>query len=153
MALMAGANPAWGVAQLGHFTEMFFNLYSRWIAEADNRRELSKLESMIGNSGTFCNICFKKKKKAFRPQDLQAFLMLASILFPDSIFTNRCRPPAHGRQCLGKTQLGQANRIRQPFQHQRNAGKHLGQECPAARPAGYTRHTPANRVAGVVAWA
>ena len=52
MALMAGANPAWGAAQLGHSTQMFFNVYSRWISEADNRRELSKLESLIGNSGT-----------------------------------------------------------------------------------------------------
>jgi integrase len=52
LALMAGANPAWAAAQLGHSTQMFFNVYSRWIAEADNRRELSKLESMITDSGT-----------------------------------------------------------------------------------------------------
>jgi integrase len=50
IALMSGANPAWAAAQLGHSTQMFLNVYSRWIAEADGRRELSKLEAMIGVS-------------------------------------------------------------------------------------------------------
>jgi integrase len=51
MILMAGANPAWGAAQLGHSVQMFLDIYSRWITEADNRRELSRLETMIGGSG------------------------------------------------------------------------------------------------------
>lgn len=43
MLLMAGCNPAWCAAQLGHSVEMFLRVYSRWISGADKGRERAKL--------------------------------------------------------------------------------------------------------------
>jgi integrase len=43
MMLMAGCNPAWCAAQLGHSVEMFLRTYSRWITGADRGAERAKL--------------------------------------------------------------------------------------------------------------
>lgn len=47
LMLMSGVNPAWAANQLGHSVQMFLNTYARWIREADNGRELSKLENVL----------------------------------------------------------------------------------------------------------
>ena len=43
LLLMAGCNPAWAAAQLGHSVEMFFKTYSKWVVGADRGRERAKL--------------------------------------------------------------------------------------------------------------
>lgn len=45
--LMAGCKPAWCAAQLGHSTEMFFRVYSKWIDGEDRGSELAKDEAAI----------------------------------------------------------------------------------------------------------
>lgn len=42
MALMKGCKPAWAARQLGHSTEMFYNVYSTWIDGADKGAERDK---------------------------------------------------------------------------------------------------------------
>ena len=49
LALMAGANPMWVSRQLGHSTmQMTLSRYSRWIDQADQRREVGKLDAALG---------------------------------------------------------------------------------------------------------
>ncbi|MGZ5078592.1 MAG: hypothetical protein ACXWHZ_03490, partial [Usitatibacter sp.] len=43
--LMAGCKPGWCAAQLGHSTEMFFRVYSKWLAGEDRGSELGKDEA------------------------------------------------------------------------------------------------------------
>lgn len=45
--LMGGVAPGWLAAQLGHATEMFFRVYSRWIAGADEGAERRKLDAYL----------------------------------------------------------------------------------------------------------
>lgn len=46
--LMAGANPMWVSRQMGHTTmKMLLEVYSRWIDQADKKREKNKLESLL----------------------------------------------------------------------------------------------------------
>lgn len=48
--LMAGANPAYVAAQLGHATQVLFTVYARWIHGESNALELAKIEAAIGGS-------------------------------------------------------------------------------------------------------
>ena len=49
MCLMAGANPAWVAAQLGHVSaKMLFEVYSKWIVGADDGLQRRRVESWIG---------------------------------------------------------------------------------------------------------
>lgn len=49
LALMAGANPMWVSRQLGHSTmQMTLSRYSRWIDQADQRREVGKMDAAVG---------------------------------------------------------------------------------------------------------
>lgn len=51
LALMAGANPMWVSRQLGHTTmQMTLSRYSRWIDQADQRREVGKLDAALGKN-------------------------------------------------------------------------------------------------------
>jgi integrase len=47
LALMAGSTPAWAARQLGHSTEMFHRVYSRWIDGADRGRERQRLSDFV----------------------------------------------------------------------------------------------------------
>lgn len=47
IGLMAGANPAYMAAQLGHGIEVFLRAYSRWINGEQNAVEMAKIEASI----------------------------------------------------------------------------------------------------------
>ena len=50
-ALMAGANPAYIVRQLGHsMAQMVFKVYARWLDGADWGREAAKLEAALSQN-------------------------------------------------------------------------------------------------------
>jgi len=48
--LMRGIKPAYIASQLGHSLQMLYNKYARWI-EGGDKREASKLDSVLGESG------------------------------------------------------------------------------------------------------
>lgn len=51
MLLMAGANPVWVSKQLGHATpDMTFKVYTKWIKDADQGREVGKLAAFLGQN-------------------------------------------------------------------------------------------------------
>ena len=51
MLLMAGSNPFWVSKQLGHASlEMTLKVYSKWIKNADQGREVGKLATFLGQS-------------------------------------------------------------------------------------------------------
>lgn len=50
MLLMAGATPAYAAKQMGHSVEMFLNVYSKWLDDAQGDIEQAKLESFIGQN-------------------------------------------------------------------------------------------------------
>ena len=52
LMLMAGARDRWSAERLGHSVEMFRKVYSKWMPEIDERRELSKLSGMFKKSET-----------------------------------------------------------------------------------------------------
>lgn len=47
LMLMAGCEPAWAARQLGHSVEMFLRVYSKWMPENDQRKQLSKMSAMF----------------------------------------------------------------------------------------------------------
>ena len=47
MMLMSGRTPGWCAQQLGHSVEMFLRTYSRWIAGAQDARELDGFEQWL----------------------------------------------------------------------------------------------------------
>lgn len=47
LMLMAGCEPAWSARQLGHSVEMFLRVYSKWMPENDQRKQLSKMSAML----------------------------------------------------------------------------------------------------------
>lgn len=51
MMLMAGANPAYVAAQLGHSVAVLLKVYARWISGAANAAEMAKIEAEIAE---FC---------------------------------------------------------------------------------------------------
>ncbi len=57
LCLHAGITPAWAAQQLGHSAEMFYRVYSKWIAGADDGAERRKLDAFLsgqaaGKTGT-----------------------------------------------------------------------------------------------------
>lgn len=48
LCLMAGANPAFVAAQLGHGMEVFFRDYADWIRGDQDRLEMAKIEAQMG---------------------------------------------------------------------------------------------------------
>lgn len=62
IGLMAGANPAYMAAQLGHSIELFLRTYSKWINGDQNARELAKIEQKI--SGMAPEPPLKKRESA-----------------------------------------------------------------------------------------
>lgn len=53
ICLHAGITPAWAAQQLGHSTEMFYRVYSKWIAGADAGAERRRLDVFLsGETGT-----------------------------------------------------------------------------------------------------
>lgn len=52
VCLHAGITPGWVAQQLGHSTEMFYRVYSRWIEGADKGAERRKLDAFLAPTGT-----------------------------------------------------------------------------------------------------
>jgi integrase len=48
--LMSGANPAWCALQLGHDIQVFLKIYAKWINEAEDCRELAKVEANLNTN-------------------------------------------------------------------------------------------------------
>ena len=47
IGLMAGANPAYMMAQMGHSLEVFLRVYAKWINSEQDARERAKTEAQI----------------------------------------------------------------------------------------------------------
>lgn len=49
LCLHAGITPAWAAQQLGHSVEMFYRVYSKWIAGADHGAERRRLDAFLSD--------------------------------------------------------------------------------------------------------
>jgi len=52
ICLHAGITPAWAAQQFGHSAEMFYRVYSKWIAGADDGAERRRLDAFLSASPT-----------------------------------------------------------------------------------------------------
>jgi integrase len=59
-SLMAGANPAYMAAQLGHGVDVFFKDYAKWINTKQDDSEMGKIEGKL--SQTIPELSLKKQK-------------------------------------------------------------------------------------------